>query len=366
MTGEKIWEIDARLPEGILPCCDVVNRGAAVFGDLVYFGTLDAKLVALDRKTGKVAWKADLGDFTAGYSFTSAPMIVKGKVITGISGDEFGVVGRVDAWDVAFGCSSCSSQAELSSVARHGGRPVRWSPVPFWRGRADGTGMAELAFLIVDDHPLVLDALQATLQREFPRADIAMASTIAAALSAIESTGRFDLVLADLRMPDAEGYSGLMRIRKSMQKQRLIVISAIQDPGVIEHARSLGASGFVHKSARREEIVAAVRSVLAGGTSFPVSALEQAPEAGEGFNEALLLNRVRELTPAQFGVLKLICEGRLNKQIAHELSIGESTVKSHITSILKKLGVHSRTQAVLVMQQIKLQEVRLDASMGQH
>ena len=102
-TGEKLWEYDARLPEGILPCCDVVNRGAAIFGDLVYFGTLDAKLLALDRKTGKVVWKADLGDFTAGYSFTAAPMIVKGKVITGVSGGEFGIVGRVDAWDAKTG-----------------------------------------------------------------------------------------------------------------------------------------------------------------------------------------------------------------------------------------------------------------------
>ncbi len=102
-TGSELWQYDARLPEGILPCCDVVNRGAAIYGDLVYFGTLDAKLVALDRKTGKVVWKADLGDHTAGYSFTAAPMIVKGKVITGVSGGEFGIVGRVDAWDAATG-----------------------------------------------------------------------------------------------------------------------------------------------------------------------------------------------------------------------------------------------------------------------
>jgi alcohol dehydrogenase (cytochrome c) len=98
-TGQEMWQYDARLPEGILPCCDVVNRGAAIYGDLVYFGTLDAKLVALDRKTGKVVWKTELGDFTAGYSYTAAPIIVKGKVITGVSGGEFGIVGRVDAWD---------------------------------------------------------------------------------------------------------------------------------------------------------------------------------------------------------------------------------------------------------------------------
>jgi len=226
--------------------------------------------------------------------------------------------------------------------------------------------MAKLAFLIVDDHPLVLDALQATLQREFPEADIALAGSIAAALEIIGGAGRFDLVLADLRLPDAEGYSGLMRIRKSMQRQRLIVISAIQDLSVIEHARQLGASGFIHKSARRDEIIAAVRTVLDGGSSFPTLPTDQLAPQAAGEGESVLLARVRELTPAQFGVLKLICEGRLNKQIAHELSIGESTVKSHITSILKKLGVHSRTQAVLVMQQIKLHEVRLDASTPAH
>lgn len=102
-TGKEIWQYDARLPEGILLCCDVVNRGAAIFGDLVYFGTLDAKLVALDRKTGKVVWKTDLGDHTAGYSYTAAPIVVKGKVITGVAGGEFGIVGRVDAWDAMTG-----------------------------------------------------------------------------------------------------------------------------------------------------------------------------------------------------------------------------------------------------------------------
>ncbi|MBE7245913.1 MAG: PQQ-dependent dehydrogenase, methanol/ethanol family, partial [Actinomycetospora chiangmaiensis] len=102
-TGEKLWEYNARLPEGILPCCDVVNRGAALYKDKVYFGTLDAKLVALDAKTGKVVWRKDIDDFKAGYSYTAAPMIVKGKIITGVSGGEFGVVGRVEARDAETG-----------------------------------------------------------------------------------------------------------------------------------------------------------------------------------------------------------------------------------------------------------------------
>ncbi|MCE4223719.1 PQQ-dependent dehydrogenase, methanol/ethanol family [Methylobacterium sp. C25] len=102
-TGEKLWQYEARLPEGILPCCDVVNRGAALYKNLVIFGTLDAKLVALDQKTGKVVWKKDIDDFKSGYSYTAAPLIVKGKVITGVSGGEFGVVGRVEARDAETG-----------------------------------------------------------------------------------------------------------------------------------------------------------------------------------------------------------------------------------------------------------------------
>jgi alcohol dehydrogenase (cytochrome c) len=102
-TGKKLWKYEHRLPEGIMPCCDVVNRGAALYDNLVIFGTLDAQLVALDQKTGKVVWKEKLEDFQAGYSYTAAPLIVKGMVITGVSGGEFGIVGRVDARDAKTG-----------------------------------------------------------------------------------------------------------------------------------------------------------------------------------------------------------------------------------------------------------------------
>ena len=102
-TGEELWQYDHRLPDGILPCCDVVNRGAALYDDLVIFGTLDARLVALNRDTGKVVWRAKIDDFKAGYSYTAAPLIVNGLVITGVSGGEFGVVGRVEARDAKTG-----------------------------------------------------------------------------------------------------------------------------------------------------------------------------------------------------------------------------------------------------------------------
>lgn len=102
-TGQKIWSYEHRLPEGIVPCCDVVNRGAALYDNLVIFGTLDAKLVALNADTGKVVWTETIDDFKGGYSYTAAPLIVKGKLITGVSGGEFGIVGRIEARDAKTG-----------------------------------------------------------------------------------------------------------------------------------------------------------------------------------------------------------------------------------------------------------------------
>ncbi|CAJ0775995.1 Quinoprotein alcohol dehydrogenase (cytochrome c) [Ralstonia condita] len=102
-TGAKLWKYEQRLPENIMPCCDVVNRGAALYDNLVIFGTLDAQLVALNQDTGKVVWKEKIDDYAAGYSYTAAPLIVKGMVLTGVSGGEFGVVGRVEARDAKTG-----------------------------------------------------------------------------------------------------------------------------------------------------------------------------------------------------------------------------------------------------------------------
>ena len=102
-TGKELWQFDARLPEGILPCCDVINRGAAIYGDNIYFGTLDARIVALNAKTGDVVWNKKIADYKEGYSYTAAPLIVNGLVITGNSGGEFGIVGEVQARDAATG-----------------------------------------------------------------------------------------------------------------------------------------------------------------------------------------------------------------------------------------------------------------------
>jgi alcohol dehydrogenase (cytochrome c) len=98
-TGKKLWKYEHRLPEGIMPCCDVINRGAALYDNLVIFGTLDAQLVALDQDTGRVVWRERIDDYSAGYSYTAAPLIAEGLLMTGVSGGEFGVIGRVEARD---------------------------------------------------------------------------------------------------------------------------------------------------------------------------------------------------------------------------------------------------------------------------
>lgn len=102
-TGEELWEYNARLPDGIMPCCDVINRGVGVYDNLVIFGTLDARLVALDKDTGRVVWRKTVGDYQEGYSITAAPLIVNDKIITGVAGGEFGIVGKVEAYDAKTG-----------------------------------------------------------------------------------------------------------------------------------------------------------------------------------------------------------------------------------------------------------------------
>ncbi len=126
-TGEKLWEYDARLPDGIMPCCDVINRGAAIYGDMIYFGTLDAKLVALNRMTGKVVWKKTVEDYQAGYSITAAPIVVKGKVIVTPAGGEFGVVGKVFAYDAKTGDEVWSRPLVEGNIGTFHGKPSTMS-----------------------------------------------------------------------------------------------------------------------------------------------------------------------------------------------------------------------------------------------
>ncbi|TIS75763.1 MAG: response regulator transcription factor, partial [Mesorhizobium sp.] len=158
-----------------------------------------------------------------------------------------------------------------------------------------------------------------------------------------------DMVLLDLSMPGASGLSGLISLRGIHASVPLVVVSAHDDPATIRRALDLGASGFISKSASMEEIRSAVLTVLAGDIAAPAGielGVERDPEISD------LIKRLQALTPQQTRVLGMLAEGLLNKQIAYELGVSEATIKAHVSAILQKLGVDSRTQAVIQLSKI--------------
>ena len=208
---------------------------------------------------------------------------------------------------------------------------------------ADST--AELrVFLVADDHPMVRDALRTALARAFPGAAIALAGSLTEVQNALEQQPETDALLLDLDMPGMEGLTGLALLRADWPTVPIIVVSAARDSAVARRTYDLGASAYVDKSASLEEIAATVRAVLDGEILAP-------PEAAEPDTFA---QRAAQLTPQQWRVLALMVQGDLNKQIAYKLGVGEPTVKAHVTVILRKLGVRSRTQAVIEARSLAL------------
>ncbi len=193
------------------------------------------------------------------------------------------------------------------------------------------------AFLIADDHPMVRDALKTALGQAFPGASVALAGSLAEAQAALERQPETDALLLDLDMPGMDGLTGLALLRSGHPTVPIIVVSAARDTAVARRTYDLGASAYVDKSASLEEIAATVRAVLDGEIIAP-------PEAATADTFA---QRAAQLTPQQWRVLALMVHGDQNKQIAYKLGVGEATVKAHVTVILRKLGVRSRTQAVI-------------------
>lgn len=197
-------------------------------------------------------------------------------------------------------------------------------------------------FIIADDHPLFRGALRQTLETLYPSAEILEFGSLAEVTSALESDAEADLILLDLSMPGVRGFSGLMYLRAQYAAVPVVVVSANEDPQAIRRCMSFGASGFIPKSRGIEIIREAVQSIMEGNVWTPEEIdLSAADENGD------LVQRLATLTPQQVRVLMMLSEGLLNKQIAYELSVSEATVKAHVSAILQKLGVESRTQAVI-------------------
>ncbi len=201
-------------------------------------------------------------------------------------------------------------------------------------------------FLVADDHPMVRDALASALGQAFPGAQIARAATLSEVQVELDRQPETDALLLDLDMPGMDGLTGLALLRSEHPVVPIIVVSAAREPAVIRRAYEFGASAYIDKSASLEEIARIVRAVLAGEIFAP-------PESGPGDTFA---QRATQLTPQQWRVLALMVKGDQNKQIAHKLGVGEATVKAHVTVILRKLGVRSRTQAVIEARQLALPE----------
>jgi DNA-binding NarL/FixJ family response regulator len=209
---------------------------------------------------------------------------------------------------------------------------------------------ARLRILVADDHPLVRGALRQTLAGAFPGADVLETGDLAALSAELEKHPDMDLVLLDLAMPGVRGFSGLMYLRAQHPGVPVVVVSGNEDRSVIRRCIDFGASGFIPKTTDIDVMREAIRSVLDGGTWTPSDIDLSAPADRE---TADMVRRLASLTPQQVRVLMMLSEGLLNKQIAYELSVSEATVKAHVSAILQKLGVESRTQAVIAAARIE-------------
>jgi DNA-binding NarL/FixJ family response regulator len=203
--------------------------------------------------------------------------------------------------------------------------------------------------LIADDHPLVLGALRHALTGAIEGAEFHEARDLESLSAALEAAPDMDLVLLDLSMPGVRGFSGLIYLRAQHAGVPVIVVSANRDPAVMRACIDLGAAAYIPKSLDLETMRAAVRVVLEGGRWIPPDFDLAAGDHGS----SLALRRLSSLTPQQVRVLMMLSEGLLNKQIAYELSVSEATVKAHVSAILQKLGVESRTQAVIAASNIE-------------
>jgi DNA-binding NarL/FixJ family response regulator len=211
-------------------------------------------------------------------------------------------------------------------------------------------------FLVVDDHPMFLEAMKLAIQVAFPDAFVVEASSIDAANRALSGDKEFDLILLDLSMPGTGGFDGLLELRTRYPKLPILIVSGMEDPKIIHQAMTYGAAGFMPKSVRKDELANAIENVMNGVICLPPG-YEPPGDGVSGQQQRELTDKLRSLTPQQLRVLRMLREGLLNKQIAYELQVGESTVKAHVSEILRKLNVASRTQAVIAASSIDFENI---------
>jgi len=206
--------------------------------------------------------------------------------------------------------------------------------------------------IVADDHPLFRTAIKEALEAEQGQTRFLEASSFESLQALVDRHKDVDLVLLDLHMPGVSGFAGLVYLCKRYPSVPVVIISANEDPVVIQRAIEHGAAGFIPKSSSIDTITSAIASVLMGEIWTPASTVSNLP--GKNASEIELAERMAQLTPQQFKVLMMMSQGLLNKQIAHELTVSEATIKAHVTAIMNKLGVNNRTQAVLAANQLSV------------
>jgi DNA-binding NarL/FixJ family response regulator len=204
--------------------------------------------------------------------------------------------------------------------------------------------MEKRRILIIDDHPLFRDALKQALAPIFDLSQVSDAANLNDGLAKLSADADVDLVLLDLKMPGVQGLAGLALVRSQYPSVPVVIVSGQDEPAMMRRARDMGAAGFVPKATSGEDMRAAFKTILAGGLWFP-----ETVGASDVSEKELddLSRRIATLTPQQLRVLMMLKEGQLNKQIAYELDVSEATIKAHVSAILTKLNVDSRTQAVI-------------------
>ncbi len=213
--------------------------------------------------------------------------------------------------------------------------------------------MAAFRFIVADDHPLFRRALYEAIAATFHDVEIEEAGDLDGILALLEKDSAFDLIVLDLKMPGAHGFSGLLFLRGQFPEIPVAIVSGVDDHKIIRQAMAYGASGFIPKSASPARMSEAFQCIMAGETWLPSDIL---PGESERAHEDDVSERIATLTPQQFKVLSFMIEGKLNKQISHDLGISLSTVKAHMTAILKKLGYQRRTQVIAAMRRLSVDD----------
>jgi DNA-binding NarL/FixJ family response regulator len=206
--------------------------------------------------------------------------------------------------------------------------------------------------IVADDHPLFRTAIKEALEASQGETTFLEASSFESLQKLVDQNQDVDLVLLDLHMPGVSGFAGLVYLCKRYPSVPVVIISATEDPLVIQRALEHGAAGFIPKSSSLETITGAIAQVLMGEIWVPTSVHSNLP--GNNDSELELAERMAQLTPQQFKVLMMMSQGLLNKQIAYDLGVSEATIKAHVTAIMNKLGVSNRTQAVLAASQLSV------------